>query len=107
MKRQSTPPDVGQSSSRPKKSTSTGSRSSLMFLQTRSETLRASFRWRKNNKKKTKKEDTNQEIEGEDEEMVEEVMVVLPAASTKTDAAASPEIVTKKPHTKKIFCCMS
>ena len=107
MKRQSTPPDVGQSSSRPKKSTSTGSRSSLMFLQTRSETLRASFRWRKNNKKKTKKEDTNQEIEGEDVEMVEEVMVVLPAASTKTDAAASPEIVTKKPHTKKIFCCMS
>ena len=80
-----------------------------MFLQTRSETLRASFRWRKN--KKTKKEDTNQEIEG-DEEMVE-VMVPTPAAaampaiaSTKADAAASLEIVTKKPHTK-IFCCMS
>ena len=75
-----------------------------MFLQTRSQTLRASFRWRKN--KKTKKEDTNQEIEG-DEEMVE-VMVpalAMPAiASTKADA--SPEIVTKKPHTK-IFCCMS
>ena len=116
MKRQSTP-----SSSRPKNSISTTSssrtttRSSLMFLQTRSETLRASFRWRKNKKmmkKGTKKEDINQEIEGEggDEEMVE--VIVVPAAaemlpaSTKNDAAASPEIVTKKPHTK-IFCCMS
>ena len=117
MKSQSTP-----SSSRPKNSTSTTSssrtttRSSLMFLQTRSETLRASFRWRKNKKmmkKGTKKEDINQEIEGEggDEEMVEVIVVPAAAAemlpaSTKNDAAASPEIVTKKPHTK-IFCCMS
>ena len=85
-----------------------------MFLQTRSETLRASFRWRKNTKmmkKGTKKEDINQEIEGGDEEMVEVIVVPAAAAemlpaSTKNDAAASPEIVTKKPHTK-IFCCMS
>ena len=100
MKRQSTS-TAGQSSSSRPKSTST-SRSSLMFLQTRSQTLRASFRWRKN--KKTKKEDTNQEIEG-DEEMVE-VMVPAPAMPASTKADASPEIVTKKPHTK-IFCCMS
>ena len=102
MKRQSTSAAGQSSSSSRPKSTST-SRSSLMFLQTRSQTLRASFRWRKN--KKTKKEDTNQEIEGEDEEMVE-VMVPTPAMPASTKADASPEIVTKKPHTK-IFCCMS